>query len=128
MEKFLEVLREEWNDRGSSSEKGRITFKFFPKVSLRFRSYSVHAIQLFTGHGNFGVHMERLGRSEEKMCPVCQVFDEPFHRLQECPTFREERAQLSEVWDGDMEHLPNIDVTFAELLVPFVRLVEDRSD
>ncbi|EFA13292.2 Putative 115 kDa protein in type-1 retrotransposable element R1DM-like Protein [Tribolium castaneum] len=106
-----------WQNRWETSTKGRISFEFFPDVFHRLEgppiTFSHHKSQVLTGHGNFGIHQLRLGKSEISLCPNCPDFDDdPVHRILECPLFGEVQEQIREIngtWPPDLTQVPFID-------------------
>ncbi|EFA13162.1 Putative 115 kDa protein in type-1 retrotransposable element R1DM-like Protein [Tribolium castaneum] len=106
-----------WQHRWETSTKGRILFEFFPDVFRRLEgppiTFSHHKSQVPTGHGNFGIHQLRLGKSENsKLCPNCPDFDDdPVHRILEGPLFGEVQERIRGItgtWPPDLTQVPFI--------------------
>ncbi|KXZ75558.1 Putative 115 kDa protein in type-1 retrotransposable element R1DM-like Protein [Tribolium castaneum] len=114
-----------WQYRWETSTKGRISFEFFPDVFRRLEgppiTFSHHKSQVLTGHGNFGIHQLRLGKSENSLCPNCPDFDDdPVHRILECPLFREVQERIRESPEpGHLTSLRYPTLTMTKCLVHF---------
>lgn len=78
-----------WQARWESSMKGRITFEFIPNIANRLDgpllNLTFHKSLVLTGHGNFGIHLHRVGKQDESLCTTCDQIDDPIHRIVECP-------------------------------------------
>ncbi|EFA13230.2 Retrovirus-related Pol polyprotein from type-1 retrotransposable element R2-like Protein [Tribolium castaneum] len=76
-------------------------------------TFSHHKSQVLTGHGNFGIHQLRLGKSENSLCPNCPDYDDdPVHRILECPLFGEVQERIRGItgtWPPDLTQVPYID-------------------
>lgn len=91
-----------WLSRWESSEKGRLTHSFIPEPpETPNNSFTFLGTQILTGHGDFGWHLRRIGKSENGNCLTCQQeADIPWHRITDCPDFDEERNLLKTVFDS----------------------------
>ncbi|EFA12187.2 Putative 115 kDa protein in type-1 retrotransposable element R1DM-like Protein [Tribolium castaneum] len=106
-----------WQSRWETSTKGRVSFEFFPDVFHRLEgppiTFSHHKSQVLTGHGNFGIHQTRLGKSENAKCDNCPEYDDdPIHRILECPMFTDAQNRIREItgiWPPDLTQVPYID-------------------
>ncbi|KAJ3616685.1 hypothetical protein MTP99_014372, partial [Tenebrio molitor] len=113
-----------WQSRWEASPKGRTTFQFVPDVYRRLTgpeiNFSHNKTQVLTGHGNFNIHQERLGKSENGHCQSClNIDDDPIHRILDCPNFEEARNKLrvSLNWPPDLALVPYLeDDTIFEML------------
>ncbi|EFA13163.1 Putative 115 kDa protein in type-1 retrotransposable element R1DM-like Protein [Tribolium castaneum] len=121
---------------GLNNLKGRILKKLHPKITPLITkiynacwtlnyfpttwkkgppiTFSHHKSQVPTGHGNFGIHQLRLGKSENsKLCPNCPDFDDdPVHRILEGPLFGEVQERIRGItgtWPPDLTQVPFID-------------------
>jgi hypothetical protein len=113
-----------WQSRWEAAPKGRTTFQFVPDVYRRLTgpeiNFSHNKTQVLTGHGNFNIHQERLGKSENGHCQSCfNIDDDPIHRILDCPNFEEARNKLraSLNWPPDLTLVPYLeDDTIFEML------------
>ena len=90
---------EEWQRRWTESDKGRLTYQFFPDVARRLEqdwiSPTYCTTQLLTGHGNFSAKLCFFRRRRHSLCP-CRGQDEyAEHILRDCPIYNEQRRQLA---------------------------------
>jgi hypothetical protein len=102
-----------WQSRWEASPKGRTTFEFIPDVYRRLAgpeiNFSHHKTQVLTGHGNFGIHQESLGKSENGHCQSCpNIEDDTIHRILDYPIFEEARDKLRANlnWPPDLTLIP----------------------
>lgn len=91
-----------WQDRWSSSVKGRITSAFFRSIEERLGATWVkpdHCVtQFLTGHGNFRGRKAALGLVESGVCACCgDPGDTAPHHLLECSSFEPQRVALRSV-------------------------------
>jgi len=73
-----ETAVDEWQERWSSSEKGRWTYRCFPDVRNRLSSplaMGHEVAQFLTGHGNFRAKLAYFGRQPSPLCR-CGLEDE----------------------------------------------------
>lgn len=88
-----------WQQRWTTSQKGRITFKFIPDVKKRLKENHItpdhYSAQLLTGHGRIGDKLKQLKITDNDLCR-CQRSDSVHHILFECPILRKERETLRE--------------------------------
>jgi hypothetical protein len=96
LQQYLELVTLDfWQHRWEHSEKGRVTYEFFPVVSETPRKeFTGGSSHVLTGHGNFMCHLHRIGKSETDECRECGVRDDPIHRLQRWALFEDEREAL----------------------------------
>ena len=82
------ALRREWQLEWSNIQEGRRTYEFFPSVGERLRQThirpSVGLVHFLTGHGPYGVYLDRIQRVEGPECRLCGTNDTPEHALFEC--------------------------------------------
>ena len=82
-------MLDKWQENWEQSDKGRITFYFFPSVTdrLRLRCFQPDRIlsQVFTGHGAFREYLARHRLAESPLCPDCGYLDSSVHALLFCP-------------------------------------------
>ncbi|RZB38696.1 uncharacterized protein BDFB_012370, partial [Asbolus verrucosus] len=89
------LLLDVWQCEWELSPRGRVTFRFFPSVPEESRlCFTRASTQVLSGHGNFGIHLRRIGKQEDDLCPECGVTDDPPHRILHCPHFELEREAL----------------------------------
>ena len=109
-----------WQNTWQSSEKGRITFYYFPTIAGRMTSGWIslnhYVTQFLIGHGNFNSKLADL-RCIEDGCCVCGEMESTPHVLLDCELVREERTELFQGIEG------------AEAAWPAVapRLVEEQT-
>ncbi|XP_031332193.1 uncharacterized protein LOC116162670 [Photinus pyralis] len=88
--KLREKSLQHWEQQWATAETGRLTFKFVPTIQIRRemvpQPLSPQLTQLLTGHGNFGVYLESIGRREDTECECGADREDPAHVLLECPT------------------------------------------
>ena len=86
-----------WQKRWKSSERGRTTFLWIPKVRLAasagWRDFSREVTCLLTGHGHFNKRLFSFGFSDTPSC-VCGEDEDWEHLLRDCPLYDQERLQL----------------------------------
>lgn len=88
-------IKEIWQQQWDTSDKGRVTYSFFPTVPERPRSFSFHLSELLTGHGPFRAHLNRIGKLESGACPDCPMaMDDPLHRIYLCPRYTDARNNV----------------------------------
>jgi hypothetical protein len=65
IKEYLSLLvTDYWQYRWENSQKGRTTYAFIPTVPESPRhSFTRESTQTLTGHGNFQVHLHRIGKS-----------------------------------------------------------------
>jgi len=82
-EKEVEIEEEEgiaeWQARWEASEKGRLTFSYFPSVKKRLKCKWLvvdhESSQFLTGHVGFMAYLHRFSKSETDECPACGTSD-----------------------------------------------------
>lgn len=109
------VMREvvsRWQDRWTSSEKGRELWQFLPDVEQRL-SYGwiepdYEVSQILTGHGNFNSRLHEMTLRDSPICPCEEAAETRDHILWECKLYAEERDQMldgwSRSWEGPVYH------------------------
>ncbi|KAM8702014.1 hypothetical protein ACLKA7_000215 [Drosophila subpalustris] len=84
-----------WQAKWDSSANGRGTHKLFPKiepwVNRKHGELNFHLTQLLSGHGCFRQYLNRFGREDDPMCPVCSTPENAEHVLLRCPRFDVQR-------------------------------------
>jgi hypothetical protein len=79
--------------RWYSSEKGRTTFSWIPRVRLAasagWRDFSRDVTCLLTGHGRFNKRLFALGLSDTPSC-ACGEDEDWEHLLRDCPLYDQE--------------------------------------
>lgn len=120
----LLVIR--WQQEWDLSTKGRHLFRMIPNVGewlgAEERRIPPRLVEIFTGHGEFGIHLLRIGKSPDGLCQQCQVIDDPLHRLLHCSRFDDIRANITTQLGGypdQPEHLPSIILQFPLLFSTF---------
>lgn len=82
---YILPILDEWLDR----KKGELTY---------------HLTQLVTGHGSFGVFLERIQKVRSAVCPYCRnCNDDAQHTLEICPEWNEERRTLKEQIGNELD-------------------------
>ncbi|GBN84740.1 hypothetical protein AVEN_18301-1 [Araneus ventricosus] len=107
---ITQVLLAQWQDRWSSTDKGRQTAEFFPLVSFEPLLFSARIIQLRTGHGRFPEYFCRFAISDTDAC-VCGGTGTVRHYLGSCPL----TLDLSSRLQFDINRLPTLLSTPANL-------------
>lgn len=116
-----------WQERWDSSTKGRITYDFIPEVTqdnTALPKISSARTQVITGHGGFGCHMLRIGKSETDSCIECQgERDDPQHRILRCPRYRSAQMTIEDTigtWPPNLRDVPFLedDEIFKQLAEP----------
>jgi len=106
------IIMEEWQHRWTFSEKGRVTFSFFPIVSCKMLiQLNFITTQIYTGHGPFASHLHRIGKRENSLCEHCETqVDGPLHRIYNCSNYVAARLPLlnEEFWPFFPNELPFI--------------------
>lgn len=91
------ILMREWQNRWMESEKGRITFGYFPDVEERTKRRWIepnfYLSQMISGHGNFAEKLTSLKLRDDSMCN-CGSIDNCDHVLMDCKLFDDERRDL----------------------------------
>lgn len=87
----------EWARRWRDDQRGRHTRKFFPTLesplSIRLK-LTRQSTEVLTGHGFFAEYQERILHVGEGKCLICNVTDDPSHRIFECDRFARQRDIL----------------------------------
>jgi hypothetical protein len=124
-EYFSLLVNDHWQYRWENSQKGRTTFAFIPTVPESPRwSFTRESTQTLTGHGNFQVHMYRIGKSSVEDCGTCNKKDDPIHCIRECIEFREERAELKLHFNGIVTQIEQLSAPFSIFLQLSPRILE----
>lgn len=93
----------QWQERWSTSDKGRELSQFFPDVEMRLSAgwvepdYAVS--QILTGHGSFNSRLHAMTLSESPVCPCGEADETRDHALWECQLYEEERQQMLNDWN-----------------------------
>lgn len=91
-----ETLRR-WNEKWSQTNKGACTKEVFGDVQERGR-YSFNQSRdltcMLSGHGEFQIHLLRIGKATKGNCQTCNTLDTPSHRVLNCSNFNTERHTL----------------------------------
>lgn len=96
---LMSKANEEWNQRWTSSEKGKWTREIFPTVSSRKGSGHIELnfilTQFLTGHGKFNayLHSRKCRRSPE--CECGEALQNSKHLLFDCPLTDDIRRELT---------------------------------
>ena len=77
------ALLEKWQLRWDYSEKGRYTYKFFPKVSFLTLIHNRYLYHFLTNHGPFQSHLFRINSSSSPNC-YCGKLATSLHYILEC--------------------------------------------
>jgi len=89
----VEIWQREWE----TTNKGRITKDYFPKVAERLHA-KIHLTQNFativTGHGNIKAYLYRFKIIEAPNCPCGNDNQTAEHILLECEILKEDRERL----------------------------------
>ena len=63
-----------WQDRWSTSQKGRWTYKLIPKIELWINrnhcEVNYHLKQFVTGHGGYRSYLHKYGHDDSPFCPA----------------------------------------------------------
>lgn len=111
---YLQLKAEDiWQERWDNSLKGRITHDFLPEVSTNLSLLPVTNFtrtQVLTGHGSFGCHLYRIGKTETDECDACpNLRDDPKHRILNCPKYLCAQEAIHEemiAWPPEMVKIP----------------------
>lgn len=120
-------LMEAWQERWSSSSKGRHTYKWFPSVATRLDTpiWLSHPItQFLSGHGNFRAKLYQFTLADSPLCSLCQVDDTPEHQLYVCTRLHSPRAYLElavhragHLWPCDLRVLTSSKAVFTAFAI-----------
>lgn len=106
-----------WQNRWNISIKGRQAYEFFPSITEWLNAPTVmiteNTVHMLTSHGDFGIHLKRIGKSEEGLCQLCEPpgeLDSPIHRIYDCRGYITPRRSLEEV-------LPNWPIPPSRLVI-----------
>jgi hypothetical protein len=123
IKEYLSLLvNDHWQYRWENSQKGRTTYAFIPTVPESPRhSFTRESTQTLTGHGNFQVHLHRIGKSSVEDCRTCNKQDDPLHRIRDCIQFREERAELILHFNGIVPQMEQLSAAPLHLLAAFAK-------
>ena len=87
-----------WQDRWTNETRGRDLYRFFPDVSVRFKSDHIvpdHSVsQILTGHGCFRKRLHDMKLCERADCDCGHAAEDRDHVLWDCPLYDEERKEL----------------------------------
>lgn len=75
---------------------------------MPLKHLSRRTVQLITGHGEFGMHLYRIGKRESGLCELCQVEDDPIHRITTCSIFEDIRNTISIQLDTKLPMTPSL--------------------
>lgn len=91
----LRMWQQRWeNSEQSASWTKRLIRKIEPWIECTHRTTGYFFTQFLTGHGSYGSFTKRIGKTEDDMCHVCQVKDDPEHMFFYCKRWEEERKAL----------------------------------
>lgn len=93
---FQEELLNIWNDRWTTSNKGRWTFKWFPDVIERYwvpLEPDHFTTQFISGHGDFNEKLHSFKLNDSPLCH-CGVPESAEHVLFDCPRVEDIRNDL----------------------------------
>ncbi|KAG5872597.1 hypothetical protein JTB14_027938 [Gonioctena quinquepunctata] len=110
-------------------QKGRHTYELIPNIQAWLdephQRPSRLACSMLTSHGNFQVHLARIGKIPDPNCERCDEIDLLAHRLTVCPTFEGSRTMLQEELQDLLPLTPSRIITALgakiEALTHFVR-------
>ena len=108
---YLNLLTLDYSQaRWEATPIDRTIYSFIPLVPETPRlGFTFRGSQVLTGHGAFGCHLYRIGKSEDGICEGCQEFDNPEHRILRCPNFLAERTALSRLIDPiNLKQVPSL--------------------
>jgi len=72
-------------------------------MSRPWGGISFHITQLLTGHGCFGVYLNRIGKAASALCPFCSLDDDSAdHTIRSCPEWWMDRRELLSVLGPDL--------------------------
>ncbi|KAH1024912.1 hypothetical protein HUJ05_009746 [Dendroctonus ponderosae] len=91
-----------WQEQWSDAETGRGTFQFLPDVFCRQSiniSCNKRTVQMLTGHGQFKIHYQRIGKSTTASCDQCGSMerDDPIHRIFHCKHYLHLRQEINSI-------------------------------
>ncbi|KAJ8868104.1 hypothetical protein PR048_031913 [Dryococelus australis] len=92
-----EKVMEDWHERWSASEKGRVAFTIFPCVRERLKLDFVlghQSEQFLSGHGNFKAKLYEMGLVDDPQCDDCLVPHTMAHILHDCVCIEDLREIL----------------------------------
>ena len=74
----------QWQNIWTTSEKGRFTFNFFPKVSTSLQIVNRELIIFLSNHGPFQSYLHRIGKRSSPLC-ICGQNSTSLHYILVCP-------------------------------------------
>lgn len=69
-----------WQQLWESSDKGRFTFKLFPRIGRDSWCVDDCLIYFFSGHGSFPTYLFKIGKTENNKC-FCGEVGDPLHYI-----------------------------------------------
>lgn len=88
----------EWQDRWDKTDKGRVTYRWFPSIRDRMRmkwlSVNHYLSQLLSEHGDFNGNLYRLGLVDRPGCDCGHEPEDVWYILEECRYYDAERCAL----------------------------------
>lgn len=96
--RLRELTVQRWQLLWDNSDKGRHVHKMIPSI-VHWLSDEIQMnptlTTLLSGHGNFGIHLFRIGKAVNPFCLRCHVDDDTVHRVTICPLFAYARQEAS---------------------------------
>lgn len=139
--KYKEEKREEtiktWQIEWEKTQNGRWTFTLIPNIKEWIdwgpKLLNYHLTQVLTGHGCCGTFLCKIGRQETANCWFCQVENDNFsHTLFDCPRWEEERVQINQLLDEDlqigniMQYLKN--TKYRQIIIQFINKILEKKE
>lgn len=91
-------LIQEWQERWDNTEKGRVTYEYFPALDVRMKNklfgMNHYTTQYLSGHGNFKYKLFGFRLVEDGNCITCNVPEDVNHVLFVCLKYLDLRTEL----------------------------------
>lgn len=103
-----------WQNRWDAADTGRETYQYLPSIVERIKmkvNWDHYVTQCLTGHGNFRWKLHGFTLQEDPWCLECGqgVEDTAWHTLAICPSYTNEREEMTPILTGnEMEDKRNL--------------------
>jgi hypothetical protein len=108
----------DWQTLWDASDKGRLTYNYFPSVADRLALKHFHSslvlTQYLTGHGDMNAYFHRFRIRESDICPHCPAIDSVFHRLIICNKYETARQTFFNTLQDMPQTLSDFNGVFAQ--------------